>query len=83
MQFAMLAESDIQVCIVNTYSTREAAGKLGIALVTLQGHVKKKTFQVPRLVKVGGVRVRLWTDRDIARARKALAGIKPGPKKSK
>ena len=29
----------------------------------------------------GGVTVRLWTDRDIAKARKVLAGIKPGTKK--
>jgi hypothetical protein len=63
------------------YSTREAAGKLSIALVTLQGHVAKKTFAAPPLVRVGGVRVRLWTDADIRRARKTLAGIKPGRKK--
>jgi len=59
------------------YSTREAAERFGIALVTLQGHVAKGTFAAPPLVKVGGVAVRLWTDKDIARARKALAGIKP------
>jgi hypothetical protein len=63
------------------YSTREAAGKLGIALVTLQGHVKKETFTPPPVVKVGGVSVRLWTDRDIKRAKKVLAGINPGRKK--
>jgi hypothetical protein len=63
------------------YSTREAAKKLGIALVTLQGHVAKKTFAAPPLVKVGGVRVRLWTDTDRRRARKALAVIKPGRKR--
>ena len=63
------------------HSTREAADKLGIALVTLQGHVAKKTFPAPPLVKVGGVKVRLWTARDIDRARKVLAGIKPGRKK--
>lgn len=62
------------------YSTREAAEKLGIALVTLQGHVAKKTFAAPPLVKVGGVSVRLWTDKDIARARKVLATLKPGRK---
>jgi hypothetical protein len=63
------------------YSTREAAKKLGIALVTLQGHVAKKTFAAPPLVKVGGISVRLWADRDIQRARKVLAGIKPGRKR--
>jgi hypothetical protein len=43
------------------YSTREAAAKLGVTLLTLQKHVKKRTFAVPPLVKVGGVSVRLWT----------------------
>jgi hypothetical protein len=62
-------------------STREAAEKLGIALVTLQGHVAKKTFAAPPLVKVGGVNVRLWGDADIKRARKALSGLKPGRKR--
>ena len=66
---------------MKSYSTREAAKKLGIALVTLQGHVAKKTFAPPPLTNVGGVRVRLWTDRDIQRARRVLAGIKPGRKK--
>jgi hypothetical protein len=65
----------------NRLSTREAAKKLGIALVTLQGHVTKKTFAVPPLVKVGGVRVRLWNEVDSKRAGKALASLKPGPKK--
>ena len=63
------------------YSTRQAAEKLGIAPVTLQWHVAKKTFAVPRLSKVGGVSVRLWSDADIKRAKKVLATLKPGPKK--
>ena len=62
------------------YSTREAADELGIAHVTLQGHTTKGTFPVPPLAKVGGVLVRLWSAADIARARKALAKIRPGPK---
>jgi len=62
------------------YSTREAAKKLKVALITLQTHVGKETFQIPPLVNVHGVTVRLWNDRDIARARKALAAIKPGRK---
>jgi hypothetical protein len=60
------------------YSTREAAEKLGTALVTLQKYVAKGNFAVPPIVNVGGVRVRLWTANDIARARKALSGIKLG-----
>ena len=63
------------------YSTREAAEKLGVTVLTLQRHVAAETFPVPPLQKVGGVSVRLWSDRDIARARKALAGVKRGRKK--
>jgi hypothetical protein len=64
-----------------SYSTREAAKKLDVALITLQKHVAKKTFPIPPLVKVGGVSIRLWTDPDIERARKALVKIKPGRKR--
>jgi hypothetical protein len=48
-------------------STREAAEELGIALVTLQGHVTKGTVPFPPLVTMGGVNVRLWSTADIAR----------------
>jgi hypothetical protein len=63
------------------YSTREAAKKLGVTILTLQRHVAAKTISVPPLQKVGGVTVRLWTDRDIENARSILADIKPGRKK--
>jgi len=63
------------------YSTREAAKELGVTLLTLQRHVSARTVDAPPLSKVGGVKVRLWSDRDIAKARKVLAGIKPGRKK--
>jgi hypothetical protein len=62
------------------YSTREAAKLIHVALITLQKHVAKKTFPVPPLVTVGGVIVRLWSDADVKRARKALAAIKRGRK---
>ena len=64
-----------------TFSSREAAKKLNVDLVTLQRHIAKRTIQVPPLQKVGGVTVRLWTERAIENARTILAGIKPGRKK--
>jgi hypothetical protein len=62
-------------------STRDAAKKLGVVLLTLQRHVSAKTVDAPPLQKVGGVSVRLWSARDIERARKVLSGIRPGRKK--
>jgi hypothetical protein len=62
-------------------STREAAKKIGVTILTLQRHVTAKTVKAPPLQKIGGVSVRLWTARDIEKARKVLAGIKPGRKK--
>jgi len=62
-------------------STRDAAKKMGVTLLTLQRHVTAKTVEAPPLQKVGGVTVRLWSPRDIEKARKVLASIKPGRKK--
>lgn len=64
-----------------TFSTREAAKKLGVHILTLQRHMRKKNIRGPRLRKVGGVIVRLWSTRDIESAQKILATIKPGRKK--
>ncbi len=72
---------DIGICVKEKLSTRDAAKKLGVTLLTLQRHVSAKTVNAPPLQKVGGVSVRLWTTRDIEKARKVLAGVKPGRKK--
>jgi hypothetical protein len=62
------------------YSTREAAHKLRRSLMTLQRHIKAGTIDAPPLVELGTVKVRLWMARDIEKARKVLAGVKPGRK---
>lgn len=62
------------------FSTREAAKKLGVNLVTLQRHIAARTIRVPALQRVGGVKVRLWSHRDIENARMIFADIKPGRK---
>jgi predicted site-specific integrase-resolvase len=54
-------------------STRQAAKLLGISLMTLQRYIADGNWiKAPGLQKVGGVRVRLWSDRDIARAKKLM-----------
>jgi transposase len=62
-------------------STREAAKKLGVTLLTLQRHVSKRTIEAPPLQKIGGVTMRLWTARAVEKARKVLAATRPGRKK--
>jgi predicted site-specific integrase-resolvase len=54
-------------------SSREAAKKLGISLMTLQRYIADGNWiKAPALQKVGGVTVRLWRSRDIERARKLI-----------
>jgi excisionase family DNA binding protein len=67
--------------VIRNLSTREAAEKLGVTLVTVQRNIAAGTIEAPPMQKVGGVRIRLWSDRDIEKARKVLAGIKPGRKR--
>jgi hypothetical protein len=73
-------ERDIGLCKKGKLSTREAAKKLGVTTLTLQRHVTAKTVDAPPLEKVGGVSVRLWAARDIEKARKILADIRPREK---
>jgi predicted site-specific integrase-resolvase len=54
-------------------SSREAAKKLKISLMTLQRYIADGNWiKAPVLQKIGGVKVRLWTARDIKRARKLM-----------
>jgi hypothetical protein len=66
---------------MKSVSTREAASKLGISLISLQRYIAAKKISAPKLQRIGGVRVRLWTDQDIKRVRKELPGIKNGRSK--
>ena len=75
------SKSDIGVYMKERLSTREAAKKLGVTILTLQRHVSARTVKAPPLQKIGGLTMRLWTARDIEKARKVLAGIRPGRKK--
>ncbi len=54
------------------YSTKQAAPKIGVSWITLQRHVTSGKIAVPPLQKVGGVTVRLWSERDIIRVKKHL-----------
>lgn len=62
------------------YSTREAAKELRLSLPTLNKYIALKLIPIPSLTRVGGVRVRLWTEQDIERVRKLLPKIANGRK---
>jgi predicted site-specific integrase-resolvase len=62
------------------YSTREAAKKLGLHLVTVQNYIAAGKIPVPPLQEFGGGKLRVWTDRDIEKVRKLLPKIANGRK---
>ena len=64
-------------------STRKAAQKLGISLISLQRYIAAKKITVPKLKHVGGVLVRLWAPGDIRKVWKQLPKIKNGRRKQK
>jgi excisionase family DNA binding protein len=65
-------------------STRQAAKRLGISLMTLQRYIAaKKLASVPKVERVGGSLMRLWSELDIKRVRKEMSQAKDGRKKRK
>ena len=54
------------------YSTREAAKELGISMTTINRYVASKKIPLPPLTRVGGVKVRLWSDKDLTKVRAIL-----------
>lgn len=60
------------------YSTREAARKLGLSMSTLNKYIGLKLIPLPPLTKVGGVRVRLWSEADLEKVRSILPEIANG-----
>ncbi len=66
---------------MQTYSTREAAKKLGITGVALGRYVKLGKVAPPANTAKAGTRtIQLWTDADVERVRKLLPKIANGRK---
>jgi len=59
-------------------STRDAAKKLGLSFTSLNRYITAKKIPLPPVVRIGGVRVRLWREKDIAKVRAVLPKIKNG-----
>ena len=64
-----------------TYSTQNAAAKIGVSFRTLNRWLALALIRPSQAVPMGGGRTLWrWTDADIARGRKVRAAQKPGPK---
>ena len=57
---------------MRTYSTVEAARKLGISYPTLHRWRRAGRFPVPPLRRLGRISVRWWTARDLDRVRRYM-----------
>jgi DNA-binding transcriptional MerR regulator len=67
-----------------SYTTTEAAKKIGVTRATLQAWIKTGRVQPPEIqVRSGKSPVRLWTTSDIARLRAMKNLIKVGRPKKK
>lgn len=55
------------------YSTTEVAKMLGINQPNLQRLIRRRRVPFPPLVRVGRLKIRLWTKQEVERARKAIA----------
>jgi DNA-binding transcriptional MerR regulator len=65
---------------MNEYSTRQAAEKLGLSLITLQRYIANRKIPVPPVTRAGGGKLRIWTEQDIERVRRVLPSLKNGRK---
>ena len=62
-----------------TYSTPQAAKKIGVSFITLHRWIRDGKIRPPG-IPVEGRTLWYWTDADIAKGRKVKAAQKPGPK---
>jgi len=62
------------------YSTREAAEKLGLSVMSLHRYIAAQKVPAPAVEVIGKGRVRAWSETDIERVRKILPKIANGRK---
>ena len=62
------------------YSTREAAKKLGLTLLTIQRYIAAKKIPSPPVRILGGGKFRVWSDKDIETVCQLLPKIANGRK---
>jgi len=62
------------------YSTREAAKRLGLSLLSIQRYIAAGKIPAPPVLNVGGGKLRIWTDQEIEHVRQLLPKIANGRK---
>jgi excisionase family DNA binding protein len=62
------------------YSTREAAKKLGLSLLSIQRYIAAGKIPAPPVLNVGGGKLRIWSDQEIEHVRQLLPTIANGRK---
>jgi predicted DNA-binding transcriptional regulator AlpA len=65
---------------MKTFSTNQAARKLGIDPMTLSRYIKAKKVPAPKIFEVGGSSLHGWTEEEIENVRKLLPKIANGRK---
>ena len=66
---------------MKAHSTAQAARILRVSRMTLYRYIVTRKITPPPMKRVGGVKIRLWTQSDIERVRKKLPKIKNGRRK--
>jgi excisionase family DNA binding protein len=61
-------------------STEQVAKLLGIGKSTLSRHILARKIPAPKEIMAGGMRMRLWSERDIQKLREILPKITNGRK---
>lgn len=62
------------------FTTSQAAAKIGISRQTLYSWIEAGLIEPPKVLRLGGANVRMWTAKDIERAAKVKGTLKRGPK---
>ena len=65
---------------MKTYTTAEAAEKIGVTRQTLYLWIEADQIEAPKPIKLGQRTMRFWTKADIEKARKFKGTLKSGPK---
>jgi excisionase family DNA binding protein len=65
-----------------TYTTREAAKQVGVSHQTLHDWIDAGKV-APKQIVAGKMTIRLWTEGDVAKARKIKGTLRPGPRSKK